>query len=324
MISSSRLKLALSRSVEHLDEELQRFERAFASSNCQIFWADDFREVHSHLTALFKELKTKQASAADPITHRLFRELGVKELLDNQKIVLTSEAPVQLFVADYMISESGQLLFLDRPLPYLQRLHNGSLNIVFTTIEHILPSPTLLPGLLFGGASNSRTLLVIADNSRTNLLTHKLQRQALACIQCGRCQQACPVDQVLPEDYYDNVFTGPLGRVVLPFMESPESYGHVVWNCTLCGACEEVCPLQLPLRDMIVASREEFLQGDQLDPHHAERLSKLKRYLLDRSRLNRPAWRKQQNLSKLLPSPLKDKLHLPKFADRSFNQSSSR
>ena len=321
-MTQDRLNLALRRAVEHLDEELQRFERAFPSSNCQILWADDFQEVHAQLKHLFKEQKIKAVFPCDSLSHRLFRELGVREFLEDHKVVSSNEAQVQLFVADYMVAESGQLLFLNRPADYLSQLHNPALNIVFTTIERILPSPTLLPGALFGGSPNCRTILVIADNSRSVLLAHKTHRQALTCIQCGRCQQACPVDQQLPEDYYDNVFTGPIGRVVLPFMESIEAYQHVVWNCTLCGACEEVCPLQLPLRDMIIASRELFSKDDQLDPHQTDRLSKLKKYLLDRSRLNRPAWRKQQTLSKLLPSSLKDKLHLPKFADRPFNQTS--
>lgn len=322
-MSSAKLNMALRRAVEHLDEELQRFERSFASSNCQILWADDFREVHSHLKALFKDQKIKQVAAIDPLSHPLFRELGIREFLEDNKVEIAQEAQVQLFVSDYMISSTGQLLFLDRPLPYLEKLHNTALNIVFTTIEHLLPSPTLLSGTLFGGTKNGRTLLIIADNSRSILLAHKLQRQALICTQCGLCQQACPVDQVLPKDYYNNVFTGPVGRVVLPFMETVETFQHVVWNCTLCGACEEVCPLQLPLRDMIIASREEFLRDDQLDSHYSERLSKLRKYLLDRSRLNRNAWRKQKTLGNLLPSSLKDKIHLPKFADRPFNQSSS-
>ena len=333
-----RLAQGLRRSIENLDAELSRFERLFSSDHCLVQWAKDFSEVHSLLKGFFKEQPVKQVSLCDNLHSPLFDELGISHLLEDNKIQNIIDAPVQLFEADLMVAESGQLLFSNKSFDYVEQLHNSKPNIIITTLERVVNSMShsevysqLKPSsaanhtfTLFGGSNHCKTILLIVDNQRTALLAHRQQRWALTCVRCGRCEAVCPIDQMIGTAPYDNVFTGPVGRVVLPHLETPATYGHVVWNCTLCGRCETVCPLQLPLRDMIVANRRELLQQEEMEPLQFDAFTKMRRYLTDRSRLNRSAWKKQNTLSKVLSNSLKEIILLPKFSDRTFHQTVSR
>ena len=335
---SAKLNAALQRAVENLDVELCRFENNFTSQHCQILWAEDFTEVHYLMKTLFKGQRAKQIDLCDGLHSQLFDEIGLSYFLEDNKIQESSEAPIQLFQADLMVAETGQLLFCNKPVEYVSKLYNNKINIIITTLERMMGSMTNADAYgtlclcreqdpqqhsrftLFGGCPNNKTLLFVIDNSRSKLLSQKSQRRALTCIQCGRCEAVCPVDQMVGKSYYNNVFTGPIGRVVLPHLETVESYGHIVWNCNMCGRCDEVCPQHLPLREMIVANRNMLLEQDEMEPQQEETFVKMKKYLTDRIRLNRSAWMKQQTLSKNVTHGLKEVLNLPKFAEKTFNQ----
>jgi len=335
---SAKLNMALLKSLENMEEELCRFERNYVSSNCEILWAKDFNDVFKLMKGVMKNSPIKGVVMLDDLHASLFDELGISYFLKDNKIEVIDEADIQILHADLMVAETGQLLLCNKGMEYIDKLYNRKTNIIFTTIERIIANPLyvdlysslaqynvnqqphITSTTLFGGTPNCKSILVIVDNQRTNLLSHKEQRQSLICTQCGRCEAVCPIDNLIGKKPYSNVFTGPIGRVVLPYLESVETYGHVVNNCTMCGHCEEVCPFSLPLRDMIVATRHEFFENDDMEARRSESLGKMRKYLMDRNRMNRPAWMKQQVLSKHLSGSLKDNIHLPKVSDKTFNQ----
>ena len=179
---------------------------------------------------------------------------------------------------------------------------------------------TGMPFTVFGGSQHCKTLVFIINNQRTELLSHQRQRQVLSCTACGRCEEACPVDRVIGKAPYDNVFTGPTGRVMLPFMESLEEYRHTVYACTMCGRCEEVCPIMLPIRDMIMASRREFFEQGSVDSKIEGMLTKYRKYMMDRSKMNKSSWVKQQVFSGHLTHEIKETRQLPHFESKTFNE----
>lgn len=335
---SAKLNMALLRAVEHMEEELCRFERNFVSSNSEILWAKDFDDVFKLLKGIMKNFPSKRIDMLDDLHMPVFDELGISYFLKDNKIEVSEESEIQMLQADLMVAESGQLLFCNKGMDYIDKLYNKKTNIIIVTIERLIANslyvdiysklalyninhqPHTINTNLFGGTPNCKSLLVIVDNQRTNLLSHKIQRQSLVCTQCGRCEAVCPIDSLIGKKPYANVFTGPIGRVVLPYLESVDTYGHVVYNCTMCGRCEEVCPMSLPLRDMMIATRHEFFENDDMEAQRSESLGKMRKYLLDRSRMNRAAWMKQQALSNHLSKSLKENMHLPKVAEKTFNQ----
>ena len=58
--------------------------------------------------------------------------------------------------------------------------------------------------------------VILIDNRRTEVLKHKEQRQALACIRCGACLNACPIYRSIGGYTYGAVYSGPIGSVISP------------------------------------------------------------------------------------------------------------
>lgn len=325
---SRRLSMSLRHSIENLNEELTKFEKNFVSSSNAVCWAIDYKDVFNQLGAIIEHEHINSVTFCEQ--NRLFDEIGLPYLFKDKKIKVGATGQMQIFAADMMVSDAGTLLLCNKDFHYVEKLNQGKINVFFTTIDRMvgaLPNAKLYSQavdsrnfLLYKGSPNQYTYLFIIDNQRVNLLAHKRQRLALTCINCGRCEEVCPVDQLIGKQPYNNVFTGPIGRVVLPFLETVETYKHVVYACTLCGKCEDVCPVSLPIRDMLIASRREFLEQGSLDTSQNSMFSKYRKYIMNRGKMNKPAWLKQQLLSTYVSKEVKLNRELPKFEPKTFNQ----
>ena len=58
--------------------------------------------------------------------------------------------------------------------------------------------------------------LLILDNGRSAVLADPKLREALRCIRCGACLNACPVYQNLGGHAYGWVYSGPIGAILNP------------------------------------------------------------------------------------------------------------
>ncbi len=102
--------------------------------------------------------------------------------------------------------------------------------------------------------------LVIVDNGRRRLAQTPLA-DALRCIRCGACLNACPVYREIGGHAYvgrhgeATPYPGPIGIVVSNGLFGSEAFGNLAQLCTLCGACTEACPVSIPLDDLIVQVR---------------------------------------------------------------------
>ena len=81
--------------------------------------------------------------------------------------------------------------------------------------------------------------LVIIDNNRKQLLTDKLKKTALYCINCGSCLFYCPAYRVLGNDFSADQIGG-YGIVLTPVERIRPA---VLFSCFGCEACEEACPV---------------------------------------------------------------------------------
>ncbi len=104
--------------------------------------------------------------------------------------------------------------------------------------------------------------LVIVDNGRQPLAQTPLA-EALRCIRCGACLNACPVFQEIGGHAYvgrhgePTPYPGPIGIVLSPGLFGFETYGNLPYLCTLCGACAEACPVEVPLPELILQARAQ-------------------------------------------------------------------
>ena len=105
-----------------------------------------------------------------------------------------------------------------------------------------------------------RMIVILLDNRRSQLLEKEEHRLALKCIRCGACLNYCPIYQNIGGYTYDAVYTGPIGSVLMPFFKGFNEYGHLSFVCTVCRKCEEVCPVMIPLPDLILLNRREYVK----------------------------------------------------------------
>jgi len=97
--------------------------------------------------------------------------------------------------------------------------------------------------------------LVLLDNGRSNLLSLERQRQALSCIRCGACLNACPVYQNIGGHSYNTTYSGPIGAVINPYLNDFAENKHQSFASSLCGQCTTVCPVNIPLHELLLVNR---------------------------------------------------------------------
>lgn len=97
--------------------------------------------------------------------------------------------------------------------------------------------------------------VILLDNGRTKVLAEPEFRDALGCLRCGACLNACPVYRTVGGHAYGSVWPGPIGKILTPLIRGDEDYPDLAWASTLCGACRESCPVDIDLPRMLVALR---------------------------------------------------------------------
>ena len=106
-------------------------------------------------------------------------------------------------------------------------------------------------------------IVILLDNGRTNLLANKTAREALYCIRCGACLNACPVYKNIGGHAYDTTYSGPIGKVITPYLKGLDEYKHLSYASSLCGNCTEVCPVRINLHKLLLDNRHEaVVQGN--------------------------------------------------------------
>lgn len=108
-------------------------------------------------------------------------------------------------------------------------------------------------------------IVILLDNGRTNMLANPTAREALYCIRCGACLNACPVYKNIGGHSYETTYSGPIGKVITPYMRGMEDYKHLSNASSLCGNCTEVCPVRINLHELLLDNRHEaVIQGNSV------------------------------------------------------------
>lgn len=102
--------------------------------------------------------------------------------------------------------------------------------------------------------------VILLDNGRTNLLAQKEQRQALYCIRCGACLNACPVYKNIGGHTYETTYSGPIGSIITPHMAGMKEFKHLSYASSLCGKCTEVCPVKIDIHKMLLLNRRDSVE----------------------------------------------------------------
>ncbi|MBI4336626.1 MAG: iron-sulfur cluster-binding protein [Chloroflexi bacterium] len=103
--------------------------------------------------------------------------------------------------------------------------------------------------------------LVVLDNGRSRILADPAMREALYCLRCGACLNACPVYQKVGGHAYGWVYPGPIGAVVTPLLVGLPRAKDLPYASSLCGACREVCPVGINIPHMLLTLRHRLAEG---------------------------------------------------------------
>jgi L-lactate dehydrogenase complex protein LldF len=136
--------------------------------------------------------------------------------------------------------------------------------------------------------------LVIMDNGRSRLLGNPNLREALNCIRCGACLNACPVYRKVGGHSYGWVYPGPIGAIVSPVLTGLKDAKNLPYASSLCGACHDACPVKINIPRMLLELRGSVVESDDPTENARGRWEPLvwkgwKWGMMDRKRFDRGA-----------------------------------
>ncbi len=105
--------------------------------------------------------------------------------------------------------------------------------------------------------------VIFVDNGRSDIYVNPAYREALACIRCGACLNACPVYRATGGHAYGWVYSGPIGAVITPLLVGLDNAAPLPNASSLCSRCKEVCPVDIDLPRMLLELRHDLIERGQ-------------------------------------------------------------
>ncbi len=185
-------------------------------------------------------------------------ETGTIVLVTNEgNADLTTTLPpvhIALFGIDKLVAT------LDDAVAVLRMLPRSGTGQVITSYVNWITGPSRSADIeqsLTIGVHGPRELhCVILDNGREKMLDDPLFRDALTCIRCGACSNACPPFMAVGgHQFGGHIYNGPIGLVLTPFHHGLQDADLANTLCAQCNACQEICPVDIPLPRLILEHR---------------------------------------------------------------------
>jgi iron-sulfur cluster protein len=207
-----------------------------------------------------ESLREKFISAAVGISgaNMAIAETGTIVLVTNEgNADLTTTLPlvhIALFGIDKLVAT------LDDAVAMLRMLPRSGTGQVMTSYVNWITGPSrsadIEQSLTIGVHGPREMHCVILDNGREKMLDNPVFRDALTCIRCGACSNACPPFMAVGgHQFGGHIYNGPIGLVLTPFHHglADADLGNTL--CVQCNACQEVCPVDIPLPRQILEHR---------------------------------------------------------------------
>jgi L-lactate dehydrogenase complex protein LldF len=255
-------------------------------------------------------------------------------------------ADVGITGGNFLVADAGALVLTENEGNGLLCYAFPKIHIALVGIEKIIPSlddlDLFLPllatygtgqlitaynNLIFGPKTADEPdgpeemYVILIDNRRTEVLRHTEQRQALACIRCGACLNACPIYRSIGGYSYGAVYSGPIGSIISPHFLGLKDYNHLSYACSLCGKCTEVCSVHIPLHELLLYNRNETVQKGFVKSSWKFMMKGWKRVMLRRWMLDKTgAGMKNRIFRMYFKKWWGPRRELPKFAEKNFKQ----
>ena len=184
-------------------------------------------------------------------------ETGTIVLVTNEgNADLTTTLPpvhIALFGVDKLVASYEDAIAILRMLP---RSGTGQLMTSYVNwITGPSRSADIEQSLTIGVHGPREMHCVILDNGRETMRADPIFRDALTCIRCGACSNACPPFMAVGGHQFGHIYTGPIGLVLTPFHHGLDQSDLPNTLCAQCNACQEICPVDIPLPRQILEHR---------------------------------------------------------------------
>jgi L-lactate dehydrogenase complex protein LldF len=248
--------------------------------------------------------------------------------------------------ANFLIADTGSIALVENEGNAFMSVAFPKIHIVIAGIEKIIPSindlDLFLPLLSTHGTGQNMTVyntilsgpkqadevdgpeemyVILLDNGRTDLLDHTEQREALGCIRCGACLNACPIYQNIGGHSYGVPYTGPIGSVIEPHLAGMKEYKHLSFASSLCGKCTEVCPVKIDIHKHLLYNRRDAVNLDLTTSSERIAFKFWKKAMLKRKTMNKGgASVKNFALNNFFKKQWGERREMPNVAPKSFNE----
>lgn len=231
---------------------------------------------------------------------RLFAEkLGTDIQLTPEELTLVArknlrekytQAEIGITGANFIVSDIGGIAITENEGNARLSMAWPKTHVVIVGIEKVIPSMhdlglfwpllstygtgqqvTVYNSIITGPKQQGETdgpeemYVILLDNGRTDLLSHARTREALYCIRCGACLNACPIYKNIGGHAYDTTYSGPIGSVITPHLRGMHDYKHLSFASSLCGNCTEVCPVRINLHELLLENRRTSVNIGEAD-----------------------------------------------------------
>lgn len=184
-------------------------------------------------------------------------ETGTIVLVTNEgNADLTTTLPpvhIALFGVDKLVAS------LDDAVAVLRMLPRSGTGQLITSYVNWITGPSrsadIEQSLTIGVHGPREMHCVILDNGREKMREDPIFRDALTCVRCGACSNACPPFMAVSGHQFGHIYNGPIGLVLTPFHHGLEQADLSNTLCAQCNACQEVCPVDIPLPRQILEHR---------------------------------------------------------------------
>lgn len=235
--------------------------------------------MHLNLADIAKLFHEKFKTPIDSTAQQL--TLKARELLREKYL----KADAGITGANFLIADTGSIALTENEGNIRLSTTFPKVHIAIVGIEKLIPSINDLdlywPLLSSHGTGQNLTVynsiiggprqedetdgpekmyVILLDNGRTNVLAKEDQRQALYCIRCGACLNACPIYKNIGGHAYNTTYSGPIGSMITPHMRGMEAFKHLSYASSLCGKCTEVCPVKIDIHNMLLANRRDAVK----------------------------------------------------------------
>ena len=248
--------------------------------------------------------------------------------------------------ANFLISDIGGIALTENEGNGLLSMSFPKIHIAIAGIEKIIPyvedldlywpllashgtgqAMTVYNSIITGPKKNGekdgpeQMYVVLIDDGRSKLLALERQRQALSCIRCGACLNACPVYKNIGGHTYNTTYSGPIGAVITPHMKDFKEYKHLSFASSLCGKCTTVCPVKIPLHELLLVNRNYAIENGFFTLSEKQSIKWSTKAMSSRKMMNMTGGKMKNTLSgTFLKKTWGSRRDLPKFSDKSFNE----